>query len=170
MNEREIERWVRGRVFYGCGQVNIEPGNEITVLDMCRREVTAVGVNDDGSDRTKRDSCGAEDMLIDAIIALVTEAVAAFQTPIDPAEDAEAIEKRRASDRERKARQRNARNLILALAHRDGFTCSLCGEPMPDVSDIEVDHVIPVSKGGSDDPENLKLAHSRCNAKKGNRA
>lgn len=83
---------------------------------------------------------------------------------------AEAIEKRRASDRERKARQRNARNLILALAHRDGFTCSLCGEPMPDVSDIEVDHVIQVSKGGSDDPENLKLAHSRCNAKKGNRA
>ena len=169
MNEREIERWVRGRVFYGCGQVNIEPGNEITVLDMGRREVTAVGVNDDGSDRTKRDSCGAEDMLIDAIVALVTEAVAALSTA-SPPEDVGVLEKRREKDRERQARRRGARDQILMLAQRDGFLCSLCGENMPDVGDIEVDHVVPVSKGGGSETENLKLAHSRCNAKKGNRA
>jgi hypothetical protein len=168
MNEREIERWVRGRVFYGCGQVNIEPGDKITVLDMGRREVTEVGVNDDGSDITKRDMCGAEEMLIDAIVALVTEAIAAFAVP-PPPEDPETIEKRRERDRERKAKRKGARAQILMLAHRDGFLCSLCGENMPDVGDIEVDHVVPVSKGGTSDPENLKLAHSRCNLKKGNR-
>lgn len=169
MNEREIERWVRGRVYKNHGGLYFEPEDEITILDMGDREVTSIGTGPNGNDRVRRDSCGAEELLIDAVTALVKEAVAVFAVASDPTEDTEALEKRRASDRERKARQRTARNLILALAHRDGFTCSLCGEPMPDVSDIEVDHVIPVSKGGSDDPENLKLAHSRCNLKKGNR-
>jgi 5-methylcytosine-specific restriction endonuclease McrA len=30
-----------------------------------------------------------------------------------------------------------------------------------------IDHVIPVSQGGTDDLANLKLAHMICNAKKG---
>jgi 5-methylcytosine-specific restriction endonuclease McrA len=30
------------------------------------------------------------------------------------------------------------------------------------------DHIIPRSKGGSDAPENLQLAHARCNKVKGN--
>ena len=32
-----------------------------------------------------------------------------------------------------------------------------------------VDHIVPKSKGGSDHPDNLQLAHARCNKIKGNR-
>jgi 5-methylcytosine-specific restriction endonuclease McrA len=32
-----------------------------------------------------------------------------------------------------------------------------------------LDHLIPASKGGTDDPENLKLAHRSCNRAKGDR-
>ena len=32
-----------------------------------------------------------------------------------------------------------------------------------------VDHIIPRSKGGSDDPVNLRLTHWGCNQKRGNR-
>ncbi|MEL7030841.1 MAG: HNH endonuclease signature motif containing protein [Pseudomonadota bacterium] len=31
------------------------------------------------------------------------------------------------------------------------------------------DHIIPRSKGGADTPENLQLAHARCNKIKGRR-
>jgi 5-methylcytosine-specific restriction endonuclease McrA len=32
-----------------------------------------------------------------------------------------------------------------------------------------LDHVVPISKGGTDEPENLKLAHFICNVRKGNK-
>lgn len=32
-----------------------------------------------------------------------------------------------------------------------------------------VDHVIPLSKGGTHTWDNVKLAHKRCNSKKGNK-
>ena len=32
-----------------------------------------------------------------------------------------------------------------------------------------IDHIIPQSKGGTDAPENLQLAHARCNKIKGNK-
>jgi 5-methylcytosine-specific restriction endonuclease McrA len=32
-----------------------------------------------------------------------------------------------------------------------------------------VDHLIPVSEGGTDAPENLRLAHRTCNTKRGTR-
>jgi hypothetical protein len=49
---------------------------------------------------------------------------------------------------------------------RDTFTCRICkrsGVP------IEVDHIIPVSKGGSDLIENLQTLCARCNRGKSNR-
>ena len=46
--------------------------------------------------------------------------------------------------------------------------CALCGESMnPDKTDI--DHIIPVSKGGSNDIANLQLACASCNRSKGNK-
>lgn len=35
-------------------------------------------------------------------------------------------------------------------------------------TDMTIDHVTPLSKGGADDTTNYRLAHSRCNAEKGN--
>jgi len=49
---------------------------------------------------------------------------------------------------------------------RDSFTCAYCGRRSPDVT-LEVDHIIPVAEGGSDDPENLITACWDCNRGKG---
>lgn len=62
--------------------------------------------------------------------------------------------------------------LISWLRARDGDACALCGEGIDFAvrsgvlgSDRgrSVDHVMPRSKGGADDPENLQLAHWGCN-------
>ena len=37
---------------------------------------------------------------------------------------------------------------------RDSFACQYCGAAAPDAY-LHVDHIIPVSKGGTDDPTNL---------------
>lgn len=58
------------------------------------------------------------------------------------------------------------------LIERDGFMCYLCQEPIdmkvPRTSrrGATVDHVIPLSRGGSDEIDNLRLAHWICNNKK----
>ncbi|OZC93006.1 hypothetical protein CH282_01725 [Rhodococcus sp. 06-418-1B] len=62
-----------------------------------------------------------------------------------------------------------------ALRARDGDACSLCGLFVPENAvkphplAAEVDHVLPISMGGTHDPVNLALAHKTCNIKKGNR-
>jgi hypothetical protein len=45
---------------------------------------------------------------------------------------------------------------------RDGFTCRYCGRMSPDVI-LEIDHVIPICEGGSDDPMNLVTSCWECN-------
>lgn len=48
---------------------------------------------------------------------------------------------------------------------RDNFTCRYCCRTTPDVV-LEIDHVVPVVDGGSDDPMNLVTACWECNAGK----
>ena len=48
-----------------------------------------------------------------------------------------------------------------------GVVCWLCGGTITDT--VSVDHVIPRSKGGSDDIDNLRPAHKTCNIRRGNR-
>ena len=50
---------------------------------------------------------------------------------------------------------------------RDNFTCQYCGEKPPEVT-LEVDHLIPVSKGGTDDQKNLITSCIECNRGKSN--
>ena len=50
---------------------------------------------------------------------------------------------------------------------RDGFICQYCGKHPPDIT-LEVDHINPVSKGGSDDINNLITACFDCNRGKTN--
>ena len=45
---------------------------------------------------------------------------------------------------------------------RDGFACRYCGAKGPHV-ELEVDHVQPVSRGGTDHPLNLVTACRPCN-------
>jgi len=55
---------------------------------------------------------------------------------------------------------------------RDGWICRLCNESVdrfavhPEPLAPTIDHIIPVSKGGTDDEYNLRLAHSSCNTKR----
>lgn len=59
-----------------------------------------------------------------------------------------------------------SKSLRFRILNRDNFTCSYCGRRAPDVR-LEVDHVHPRSKGGSDHPSNLKTACFDCNRGKG---
>jgi 5-methylcytosine-specific restriction enzyme A len=51
------------------------------------------------------------------------------------------------------------------ILERDRFVCALCGHPGAD----SVDHVVPRSRGGSNDDSNLRAAHAHCNASRGAR-
>jgi 5-methylcytosine-specific restriction endonuclease McrA len=56
------------------------------------------------------------------------------------------------------------RNLML----RDGFQCQYCGK-RPSHRDLNVDHIVPRSRGGGDSWENLVVSCRFCNLKKGRR-
>lgn len=45
---------------------------------------------------------------------------------------------------------------------RDRFTCRYCGRSAPHVS-LEIDHIVPTAKGGSDEDHNLGCACYGCN-------
>lgn len=53
-----------------------------------------------------------------------------------------------------------------AVMLRDAYTCQYCGET-PGRQFLTVDHVIPRSRGGTHEWENLVTACTRCNQKKG---
>ena len=51
---------------------------------------------------------------------------------------------------------------------RARFRCELCGVSA-DMRALEVDHIVPRSRGGTDDPDNLQALCYRCNAMKRDR-
>jgi 5-methylcytosine-specific restriction endonuclease McrA len=61
---------------------------------------------------------------------------------------------------------------IFVLAERGNFVCHICsGLVDMSVSRVSrfgatVDHVVPISKGGLDSLENVRLAHWICNIRK----
>jgi len=84
--------------------------------------------------------------------------------------------RRRVAARRARALRSSDRPTITRLAERDGWKCHLCGKRVdPTLTGTtnkmkaSVDHLIPISHGGVDDMVNAKLAHLRCNAKRGNR-
>ena len=50
----------------------------------------------------------------------------------------------------------------------DDYRCVKCGARPPDVQ-LEVDHIIPVSRGGTNDPKNLRTLCHPCNQGKKDR-
>lgn len=52
-----------------------------------------------------------------------------------------------------------------AIYERDGHKCQYCGSTRK----LTIDHIVPKSKGGTDDWDNLVVACSSCNIKKGDR-
>lgn len=69
-----------------------------------------------------------------------------------------------------------SQQLRTQILERNGYTCQLCGAGPgdPDPFDAErkvrlhIDHITPISQGGSDDPENLRVVCSACNSGRAN--
>lgn len=65
------------------------------------------------------------------------------------------------------------RRVGLGVLDRDGWQCQLCWRPidplcrMPQPGAPTVDHIVPVSEGGTDALDNLRAAHFDCNRKRG---
>ena len=64
--------------------------------------------------------------------------------------------------RRRRAYNAKRDQLMLALIERDGYQCATCGTS----DNITIDHITPLSRGGSDDLDNLQLLCQSCNSKK----
>lgn len=83
-----------------------------------------------------------------------------------------------AAQNRRRARRKNS--LVetysrIDIFDRDNGVCYLCKESIditlewPDPRSFTVDHIQPISKGGSDTPSNVSASHWICNLSKGNR-
>ena len=55
------------------------------------------------------------------------------------------------------------------VKERDHYTCQCCGKVMRDGVGLQIDHIIPVSKGGKTVLSNLQVLCSRCNGSKSNK-
>lgn len=64
---------------------------------------------------------------------------------------------------QRKSLRKSAR---FAIFQRDGFTCAYCGRRPPNAV-LEIDHIVPLAEGGTNDDTNLITSCEDCNAGKG---
>lgn len=83
--------------------------------------------------------------------------------------------KRRASSSRRRGRERGVVSRPYsrwAIYERDGWRCHICHKRVsrrlvsPDPGSPTIDHLIPVSAGGDDVSENVRLAHRLCNSRR----
>jgi hypothetical protein len=84
--------------------------------------------------------------------------------------------RQRVRERDAAKRRSGTKPTVQKLAERDGWTCHLCRLAIkPELTGTSskykasVDHLVPLSDGGDDEMWNCKLAHLRCNAKRGAR-
>ncbi len=75
-------------------------------------------------------------------------------------------EKKRVLTKVRRSQfEKNREQITLALIERDGYECKQCKTQ----NDLTIDHILPISKGGSDQLENLRFLCRTCNSKKGDK-
>lgn len=77
----------------------------------------------------------------------------------------------RAKTQNSRAKRFGATGSITAMDVQEAYIeqmgyCGFCAQPFGDEIP-EIDHWVPLVKGGSNDPENIKLLHMRCNRTKG---
>ena len=69
--------------------------------------------------------------------------------------------------RRKNERSKVTPSLRYDVMQRDGFKCCLCGRSASNGVELEVDHIVPVSKGGSTTYSNLQTLCRECNRGKG---
>jgi hypothetical protein len=97
----------------------------------------------------------------EALVLAVAEMEAAVVSIVD-----ESAERRREIDRIRSRLNREA--AIAHLTKDDDWNCAYCDCELS-YGDIHIDHIVPLSKGGTNDIENLALSCKPCNLRKGAR-
>jgi 5-methylcytosine-specific restriction endonuclease McrA len=55
----------------------------------------------------------------------------------------------------------NWQELREIVLKRDGYKCRICGS----TSQLDVAHIVPLSRGGKSEPNNLKTKCKRCHSK-----
>lgn len=68
-----------------------------------------------------------------------------------------------ASKPKRREVQANYNRWFVHVGRRDGFYCAHCKSSG---NDLQIDHIIPISKGGTNERENLQLLCKDCNGAK----
>jgi 5-methylcytosine-specific restriction endonuclease McrA len=76
----------------------------------------------------------------------------------------------RKQDAKRRAIEQNA--FVEVVDHRVVFArdhgiCGICKEPVDPMSRWEIDHIVPIMRGGLHSYANVQLAHRKCNRSKG---
>jgi 5-methylcytosine-specific restriction endonuclease McrA len=56
-------------------------------------------------------------------------------------------------------------SVVSEVYRRDGARCVICGS----TENLQLDHIIPFSKGGADTAENLQVLCQKCNLEKSNK-
>lgn len=59
-------------------------------------------------------------------------------------------------------------NVKMRVVRRDNYTCQICRKHLRD-DEVEFDHIIPLSKGGSSEEHNIQLTCFECNRDKKDR-
>jgi len=72
------------------------------------------------------------------------------------------LKKWKAKHPEKHMGQSSYLRLRFGILSRDNFTCQYCGRKAPDVI-LHIDHIRPLSKGGSSNKDNLITACQECN-------
>lgn len=65
-------------------------------------------------------------------------------------------------ERRRESALKSTHRLRSRVIERDGRRCQLCGS----TDDLCIDHIVPVSKGGGDELDNLQVLCRSCNSRK----
>lgn len=64
---------------------------------------------------------------------------------------------------QQKERNKLTAGLRYDILRRDGFKCQICGRTAQDGVKLHVDHIIPISKGGKTEWNNLRTLCQECN-------
>jgi hypothetical protein len=65
----------------------------------------------------------------------------------------------------RRISRKISRTMFLRVVRRDNQTCQICGRALKE-DEIEIDHIIPFSKGGPTEESNLRVLCKGCNREK----